>query len=135
MTYREVYGDEEALKVAAVTKLTRNLFLAAVIPGMSYQHAKAQERALAQTQVVQLADSAVASDNSKARVTNMSGLATFQKYFPAFLYGFIAMTAVRSLGDYSLLASQGESAFYFLEPHTYKRFVSLVGDSGSKSVL
>lgn len=40
LTYAEMYQDEVALKVAAVTKLIRNLFLAAVIPGLTYLNAK-----------------------------------------------------------------------------------------------
>eukprot|EP00951_Prasinocladus_malaysianus_P017845 scaffold141380_cov20-Prasinocladus_malaysianus.AAC.1 len=39
LTYAEMYQDEVALKVAAVNKLTRNLFLAAVIPGLAYLNA------------------------------------------------------------------------------------------------
>lgn len=40
MTYAQMYNDEVALKVAAVTKLTRNMFLAAVIPGLTWVHHK-----------------------------------------------------------------------------------------------
>lgn len=40
MTYKEMFQDELALKMAAVTKLTRNLFLAGVIPAMAYLHAR-----------------------------------------------------------------------------------------------
>lgn len=36
LTYDQVFHDEVALKTAAVTKLTRNLFLAAVVPYMGY---------------------------------------------------------------------------------------------------
>ena len=32
LTYKQVYGDDVVLRVATVTKLTRNLFLAVVIP-------------------------------------------------------------------------------------------------------
>ena len=38
MTYAQVYGDEVALKVAAITKLSRNLLLAGVIPGFTMLH-------------------------------------------------------------------------------------------------
>ena len=44
MTYKEVYGDEAALQCAAVTKLTRNLFLAGVIPGLAWASAREQAR-------------------------------------------------------------------------------------------
>ena len=40
LTYKEVFDDEVALQTATVTKLTRNMFLAAAIPYLTYQHAK-----------------------------------------------------------------------------------------------
>mmetsp|Transcript_31243 Transcript_31243/g.50339 ORF Transcript_31243/g.50339 Transcript_31243/m.50339 type:complete len:136 (-) Transcript_31243:226-633(-) len=36
LTYREAFDDEVALKTAAVTKLTRNVFLATVIPALAW---------------------------------------------------------------------------------------------------
>ena len=41
MAYEQRYGDEKAYKVAAVTKLTRNLLLAAAIPALAAAHGKA----------------------------------------------------------------------------------------------
>ena len=38
LTYRQIYGDDVVLRVATVTKLTRNLFLAAVIPMLTWLH-------------------------------------------------------------------------------------------------
>ena len=38
LTYRQLYGDDVVLRVATVTKLTRNLFLAAVIPLLTWMH-------------------------------------------------------------------------------------------------
>ena len=40
MAYEQRYGDEKAYKVAAVTKLTRNLLLAAAIPALAAAHGK-----------------------------------------------------------------------------------------------
>ena len=40
LTYAEMYQDEVAFKVAAVTKLMRNAFLAAVIPLLTYLNAR-----------------------------------------------------------------------------------------------
>ncbi len=36
LTYKEVFSDEVMLKAATVTKLTRNLFLAVVVPLLSF---------------------------------------------------------------------------------------------------
>ncbi len=40
LTYKQVYGDDVVLRVATVTKLTRNIFLAAVIPILTWMHIK-----------------------------------------------------------------------------------------------
>ena len=40
MSYRETFDDEVALRVAAVTKLTRNLGLAVAIPALTYAYKK-----------------------------------------------------------------------------------------------
>ena len=40
LTYSQLFSDPAVVKVAAVTKLTRNLFLAAVIPGLVWAHAR-----------------------------------------------------------------------------------------------
>lgn len=78
-TYKMVFGDEVAFQTAAVTKLTRNLALAAVIPGLTWYSLKATQTAV---------------ESNKPET--MSGLATFQKYVPGFVVGFVAMGMVRS---------------------------------------
>mmetsp|Transcript_43402 Transcript_43402/g.112416 ORF Transcript_43402/g.112416 Transcript_43402/m.112416 type:complete len:465 (-) Transcript_43402:433-1827(-) len=71
LTYAQMYQDETALKVAAVTKLMRNACLAAVIPALTYMHASAG--ATARTPLTTL--------------------------FPPFIFGFLAMAGLRSAGD------------------------------------
>ena len=39
LTYDQVYNDEVVLKTATITKLTRNVLLAGVIPALAYSHA------------------------------------------------------------------------------------------------
>jgi uncharacterized membrane protein YadS len=46
LTYKQVYGDDVVLRVATVTKLTRNIFLAFVIPILTWMHMKSQARAI-----------------------------------------------------------------------------------------
>ncbi|MEW6283792.1 MAG: putative sulfate exporter family transporter, partial [Candidatus Eremiobacterota bacterium] len=77
LTYREVYDSEAALKVATVTKLTRNLFLAAVVPYLAWTYARREHR-------------------PGERID-------YKKLFPAFVLGFVAMALVRTVGD----ATQG----------------------------
>ena len=38
LTYKQVYDDDVVLRVATVTKLTRNIFLAVVIPVLTWMH-------------------------------------------------------------------------------------------------
>jgi uncharacterized membrane protein YadS len=84
MSYKETFDDETALRVAAVTKLTRNLGLAFAIPALTFSH-----KAAADTR-----------ENASEKEETMSGLTTFQQYVPPFLIAFIAMSAFRSCGDF-----------------------------------
>jgi len=96
MSYSEMYGEETALKAAAVTKLTRNLGLMMAIPGLSYLHASSSSRTN---------DGEEGTNNGDSEKGNveetMSGLVSFQKYVPPFLIAFLGMSALRSMGDYA----------------------------------
>jgi uncharacterized integral membrane protein (TIGR00698 family) len=76
LSYKEVFGDEAAFRVATVTKLTRNVFLVAVVPLLAYLHAR--------------------------RTGHAGGRVRIAKLFPLFVLGFLAMAIVRSIGDASL---------------------------------
>ena len=43
LTYRQIYADDVVLRVATVTKLTRNMFLAGVIPLLTWMHVRATQ--------------------------------------------------------------------------------------------
>lgn len=73
IVYRQVFGSAEALDVAAVTKLLRNLFLLAVIPLLSVVWREPGR-------------ASVAPGNLRALV-------------PGFVIVFLALTVVRSIGD------------------------------------
>ncbi|MCI2430131.1 putative sulfate exporter family transporter [Candidatus Acetothermia bacterium] len=77
LTYKEVFGDDVALKAATVTKLTRNLFLAVVVPLLTFLYLRRQ-------------------GGTSASAVSVRGL------LPVFVLGFIAMAVVRSLGDLTL---------------------------------
>jgi len=77
LTYREVFNDEIAFKAATVTKLTRNLFLAAVVPILAYYHLRSR-------------------DGGKGEG---GGRINVIKLFPVFVLGFVGMTILRSIGD------------------------------------
>ena len=80
LTYAQCFGEDVALKVAALTKLTRNLCLAAVIPGISYAVAKVE-----------------GGGGDGARLK-------FSQCVPSFVIGFAAMALLRTAGDASLVA-------------------------------
>ena len=113
MSYRDTFDDDVALKVAAITKLTRNLGLAVAIPGLTYLHAKEKQQQQNQQQ--------------KPVVTgdSISGLNTFQKYVPTFLLAFIGMASFRSMGDF-LLGSDVE---------VYNATMNFIGNDVSKYAL
>lgn len=104
MTYASVFKDDLVLKVATVTKLSRNLCLAGVIP---YLTVKSQ---------------AVGGDTQ-----NKTVWANFKQHTPYFVYGFIGMSLVRSVGDVYLAEEYAEQ---------WPQLVSFVGGTiGSKLLL
>ena len=76
LTYKQVYGDDVVLRVATVTKLTRNIFLAGVIPLLTWMHVRSQRED---------------AHGGKAR--------WIASFVPGFVIGFLAMALVRSIGD------------------------------------
>ena len=76
LTYKQVYADDVVLRVATVTKLTRNIFLAAVIPLLTWMHVR----------------------STHGHVTGAKKM-SLASLVPAFVIGFLAMAIVRSIGD------------------------------------
>ncbi|MBM3781591.1 MAG: putative sulfate exporter family transporter [Acidobacteria bacterium] len=107
LTYRQVYGDEVVLRTATVTKLTRNLFLAGVIPLLSWWHARE-------------------SGPRQGAAEDGSGRAHWTRHIPGFVVGFLLMAVVRSVGDYSLGATG--AALGAFDAAGWSRATALVGD-------
>jgi uncharacterized integral membrane protein (TIGR00698 family) len=93
-----------AADIAIVTKLVRNVFIAAVVPLMAYVYAR---RVTEQG----------ASIPTRVR---------FWKLFPVFILGFIAMAVVRSLGDATL--HNGGLALGVWDKAGWSRSISMVSD-------
>lgn len=72
LSYRDLYGDETAFKVATVTKLTRNLFIAVIVPFIGWSYAR---------------------KNDGVSKSETGGL------IPLFVVAFVAMALVRTAGD------------------------------------
>lgn len=110
LTYKEVFNDEVVLKAATVTKLTRNLFLAIVVPMLSYLYLR---RMAAQG----------AGDGGKISIA---------KLLPAFILGFIAMAIVRSIGDAQVANGL---AFGIWDADGWKEFTKAVGETWGSRAL
>jgi uncharacterized integral membrane protein (TIGR00698 family) len=114
LTYKQVYGDDVVLRVATVTKLTRNIFLAGVIPVLTWMHLKNQS-ALG------------ASGASGALGVSIWSLV------PGFVIGFLAMAVVRSIGDWSLTANG--AAFGVWDAATWASITKSLGDYWASQIL
>jgi uncharacterized membrane protein YadS len=109
LTYKQVYGDDVVLRVATVTKLTRNIFLAAVIPILTWMHLRANK---------------IGSGGIGAVSTTL---------VPGFVVGFLAMAVLRSIGD-ATLGSTG-AAFGLLTAETWTSVTKDLGDFWASQVL
>lgn len=111
LTYRQMYADDVVLRVATVTKLTRNLFLAAVIPLLTWLHIRSTHRARGTRAVV-----------------------SWHTIVPAFVIGFLAMAVVRTIGDATLQAAG--AAYGLWDTAAWTRVTTAVGDYwGSRLLL
>ena len=111
LQYRERFGDEKAFETAAVTKLTRNLSLAAAIPALA----------------AGVAATAKDTKHSSASSSLLRGNA--RKAVPPFLLAFLAASAARSAGD---AAFEGTAA----TKKEWRRAMDFVGSEfGAKHCL
>ena len=92
MVYMQQFAAPVALDMATVTKLVRNLFMLGVIPMMALLYNRA---------------------DSSRRIRPRFGQAV-----PLFVFGFVAMSAVRSIGDL------GDTPFGLLSPELWQDLIS-----------
>ncbi len=111
LTYKQVYGDDVVLRVATVTKLTRNIFLAAVIPFLTWQHLRSTQSAIG------------------AARKQLS----WQSLVPGFVIGFLAMAVMRSIGD-ATLGSRG-AAFGVWDAGAWASITKQLGDYWASQIL
>ena len=109
LSYKELFHDETALKVATVTKLTRNLFLAAVVPLLAYFHARRRGRQ---------------EGGRRIRIASL---------FPLFVLGFVAMAIFRSVGDGML--ARGSAAWGVWSAQAWVELAKTLGESWSTAAL
>jgi uncharacterized integral membrane protein (TIGR00698 family) len=110
LTYRQMYADDVVLRVATVTKLTRNLFLAAVIPLLTWWHVRSSRDAH--------------GHRIRAKWTTL---------VPLFVIGFVAMALVRTIGD-ATLQSAG-AAYGLWDAAGWAALTNHIGDFWASRVL
>jgi len=110
LTYRQMYADDVVLRVATVTKLTRNLCLAAVIPLLTWMHFRRSR----------------AEHSAKRRVS-------WKTLVPAFIIGFVAMALVRTIGDATLQANG--AAYGLWNAAAWSTLTNQIGDFWASRVF
>jgi uncharacterized integral membrane protein (TIGR00698 family) len=109
MAYKEVFHDDKVLQAATVTKLTRNLFLAVVVPGLAFLHLRRQN-----------------DPSARSRID-------YRQLLPLFVLGFVGMAIIRSLGDATL---QSGAAFALWNAAAWKSLTTLIGETlGARYLL
>lgn len=118
LTYTQVYGHEEVLKTAAITKLTRNISIAFVIPLLAIMNIKEQEKQLLKQQT--------SSSNLNKNDANLKiSLKNVLKYFPGFVGGFLAAASLRTLGDYMIISN---NEFLLMNHEEWNHLSHFIGD-------
>lgn len=111
LIYNQMYDIEKVVDVATVTKLTRNLFIIAVIPFISYLFYKNR-------------------GNSSEAAQNIP---KWHQLIPLFVFGFLLLALARTIGDMMIL--QGNVAFGLLNEARWEGFYSSVSSFGSTYLL
>ncbi|OZU88019.1 hypothetical protein CIL03_12845 [Virgibacillus indicus] len=110
LIYSQMYDLEKVVDVATVTKLTRNLFIIAVIPFVSYLFYKGTR-----------------SKESENVIPK------WYKLVPLFVIGFLFLSLIRTVGDMTL--TNTGAAYGFLNSSTWEGFYSFWSSFGSTYML
>lgn len=111
ISYQEVFNDPRALEVATVAKLTRNAMLVGVVPVLAILHARR-------------AGSVGQGELSGSKLLSL---------FPLFIFGFLAMSLLRTMGDIGL--ADGGLALGLLSQDAFRSIIHLLGDKASLLAL
>ncbi len=102
MIYADSFASPLGLDVATIAKMVRNVFMAAVIPPMAFLHARRT------------------SSPGRRRGPGAT------KLFPLFIFGFILMAVLRSVGDAAI--GGGADAFGVWNPESWTSLHGLLKD-------
>jgi uncharacterized integral membrane protein (TIGR00698 family) len=109
--YSQMYDYEKVVDVATVTKLSRNLFIIAVIPFVSYLFFK----------------------GTKKHANEEQTIPKWYKLIPLFVIGFLLLALMRTIGD--LTVANTDSAFGFLSKSVWEGFYGSWSSFGSTYLL
>ncbi len=112
LIYAQVFDASEVIDVATITKLTRNVFIIAVIPFVSYLFFR---------------------DHKRNGDGASGALPKWYKLFPLFILGFLFLSLLRSIGD-ATLAGSGR-AFSLFSPSDWQDFYGFWSSFGSTYML
>ena len=131
LTYNEVFHDEIVLKTAAVTKLTRNLFLAGVIPVLVVMNKKWEKEELIAAHNGDVVAAEAAQEKERIALGNVeekqrSFADKVSEYVPLFVLGFIGMSGVRSVGD--MMLAENMLAYGMMTEEEWKGATKLLGN-------
>ncbi len=112
LIYNQMYDIEKVVDVATVTKLTRNLFIIAVIPFISYLFFK---------------------NAGEKEKNNKSQIPKWYKLIPLFVIGFLLLALVRTAGD--MMVTQTGTAFGLLDLTTWESFYKTWSSFGATYML
>lgn len=111
LMYDQLFDEGKVVDVATVTKLTRNLFIIAVIPFVSYLFFSRAQK-----------EGKHAPQQPK-----------WYTFIPLFVIGFLFMSFIRTLGDMTIVSS--DAAFGFIGPLLWQAIHENVSTFGSTYLL
>jgi uncharacterized integral membrane protein (TIGR00698 family) len=99
--YADVFSSPKTLDIAVITKLVRNVFMAFVIPFMAYNYER--------------------KEHDENRIGEKT---SFTKLFPVFIFGFLLMAVIRSIGDANI--NIGGLAFGLIEKSVWSNAIVFI---------
>ncbi|HSI66904.1 MAG TPA: putative sulfate exporter family transporter, partial [Planococcus sp. (in: firmicutes)] len=112
LIHAQIYDMDRVIDVATITKLTRNLFIIAVIPFISYMYFQSKEK------------------NGEGAAGQ---LPKWTKLFPLFIVGFLFLSLARTVGDATAVSTG--SAFGLWNPASWQSFHQFWSSIGSTYML
>jgi len=112
LIYNQTFDMEKVVLVATITKLTRNFFIIAVVPLLSYFYLR---------------------NENKNMGSDKQAILRWYQLIPYFVIGFLVMSIVRSIGDAGIEGNQ--LAFGVISLEYWETFHIFTSNLGSKYLL